>query len=180
MNFRTNAITFRQCLAYVVAVITALITGAISLCFIEQVTDQSSTAYRLAGMEELRWIPDPGMCFVVIVAFIFGPGPKVVLISIIPWLISLNLIDKYNLGGVISFLLAGAVIGVLVGWIALPLLWFAQHLSYTRVISLWTTWETFWKDSAFQFAMCLASGLVGGLTYWWLGWPSKLTGLENS
>ena len=180
MNLRTNAVTSRQCLAYVVAVFAALITGAISLCFIEQVTDYSSAAYRLAGMEELRWIPDPWMCFVVIIAFIFSAGPKVAVISIIPWLIALNLIKKYDSGGVIAFLLAGAVIGVLVGWAALPLLWFAQYPSYTRIISSWTTWAAFWRDSAFQFAMCLASGLVGGLAYWWLGWPSKLARLENS
>lgn len=104
--------------------------------FIKQVTDQSSAAYRLAGMEELRWIPDPGMCFIVTIVFIFVAGPKVFVVSIIPWLVSLNLIDKYNLGGITSFLLAGAVIGVLVGWTALPLLWFAQHPSYTRIISL--------------------------------------------
>ena len=96
MNLRTYAVTSRQCIAYVVAVFAALITGAVSLCFIEQITDHSSIAYRLAGMEELRWIPDPGMCFVVIVAFIFVAGPKVIVISIVPWLISLDLMKKYD------------------------------------------------------------------------------------
>ena len=179
MNLRTNAVTSRQCLAYLVALFAALTTGAISLCFIEQVADHSSAAYRLAGMEELRWIPDPWMCFVVIIAFIFSAGPKVALISIVPWLIALNLIKKYDSGGMMVFLLAGAVIGVLVGWAALPLLWLVQHPSYTRITHLWTTSAAFWKDSAFQFAICLASGLVGGLTYWWLGWPSKLIRLEK-
>ncbi len=118
-------------------------------------------------MEELWWVPDPVMCAVIMIFFIFGAGPKTAIISIMPWLISLNLIEKYKVEGMMAFSLAGVVIGVSVGCIALPLLAYALHPTYAMITSLRTT---SWEDDAFMLAMDSVSGLVGGLTYWWINW----------
>ena len=172
MNMGKTALTSIQCIAYLVAVFAALITGAISTSIISQCSDHSSNSYRMNGMDELWWVPDPAMCAVFIIAFIFA-GPKTVVISFVPWLLSLNLMKKYRSEGVIAFLLAGVFIGVLVGFMALPLLNLALHPNHVMIIALWRLWAGSWKDIALLLATYSGSGLVGGLTYWWISWQDN-------